>query len=86
MKNMYRNFSFTLVLIISIFVGFSWDLGKIQVKRFLPYLSVKAFLILSVVLVICSLPDIVEMILKTRTNNKWTLKNLKEAGGQYHKQ
>ncbi|WP_261701597.1 hypothetical protein [Staphylococcus equorum] len=69
MKNLYRNFSFTLVLIISIFVGFSGDLGKIQVKRFTPYLSVKAFLILSVVLLICSLPDLVEMVI-ARTKNK----------------
>lgn len=70
MKNLYRNFSFTLVLIISIFVGFSGDLGKIRIKRFLPYLSVKAFLLLSVVLLICSLPDLIEMIIKSRTNNK----------------
>lgn len=70
MKNLYRNFSFTIVVIISIFVGFSGDLGKIQVKRFLPYLSLKAFLMLSVVLLICSLPDLIEMVIKSRTKNK----------------
>lgn len=69
MKNLYRNFSFTLVVIISICVGFSGDLGKIQVKRFLPYLSIKAFLMLSVVLLICSLPDLVEIVI-SRTKNK----------------
>lgn len=66
----YRNFCFTLCCIISFGVGFSGDLGKIQVKRFLPYLSIKAFLILSVVLLICSLPDLVEMVIKSRTKNK----------------
>ncbi|MDY3705265.1 hypothetical protein [Vagococcus lutrae] len=70
MKNLYRNFCFTLCCIISLIVGFSGDLGKIQVKRFLPYLSIKAFLMLSVVLLICSLPDLVEMVIKLRTKNK----------------
>ncbi|MFB8530709.1 hypothetical protein [Enterococcus casseliflavus] len=69
MKNLYRNFSFTLTLLISLFVGFTGDLGKIQVKRFLPYLSIKAFLILSIVLFICSLPELIEMVI-ARTKNK----------------
>lgn len=75
MKNVYRNFSFSLILIISVFVGFSGDIGKIEVKRFLPYLSAKTFLILSAGLLIFALPDLVEMIMKSRKNSNITFIN-----------
>lgn len=65
MKNLYRNFSFTLIMILSIFIGFSGNiLTKMEIKHFDPYQSAKAFLILSVTLLICSLPDLVSMLSK----------------------
>lgn len=70
MRNLYRNFSFLLILIISVFVGFSGDIGKIEVKGFLPYLSIKTFLILLAGLLIFALPDLIEMIMKSMKNSK----------------
>ena len=71
MKNFYRSTTFTLVILISIFVGFSGDiLGKITVERFLPYLTVKTFLILSTALLICAIPELITMLTKRGKPNE----------------
>lgn len=65
MKNFYRSTTFTLVTLISIFVGFSGNiLNKIEVERFIPYLSVKTFLMLSAALLICAIPDLISILIK----------------------
>lgn len=65
MKNFYRSTTFMLVSLISIFVGFSGNiLDKIEVKRFIPYLTVKTFLILSTALLVFSLPDLFTILIK----------------------
>lgn len=65
MKNFYRNTTFSLVLFISVFIGFSGEIaGKIEIKRFIPYLSIKSFFILSVALLVFALPDLIVQLIK----------------------
>ncbi|STD27439.1 hypothetical protein [Enterococcus mundtii] len=65
MKNFYRSTTFTLMILISTFVGFAGSvLEKVEVEKFMPYLSIKTFLMLSVALLICAIPDLITILIK----------------------
>lgn len=70
MKDFYKNTTFTLVILISTFAGFSGNLGKIEIKHFTPFLSLKSLLVLSTALFVCSLPNLISDFIKRGKNNE----------------
>lgn len=70
MENFYRNSTWILLLLISLFTSF-WGTVDWKVVGFKPYLGVKTFLILSIVLLIANIPEIITMF----TKKDWSQKN-----------
>ncbi|MBM7545033.1 magnesium-transporting ATPase (P-type) [Weissella beninensis] len=60
MKNIYRSFSWIMLVVISLFAGFTANIDRhYHWESYSPYLSVKTFLFLALVLMILSLPEII---------------------------
>ncbi|MCT1181170.1 hypothetical protein [Lactococcus lactis] len=58
MKNFYRNSTWVLLLIISIATGFSGDV-KFIIRGYNTFLTIKAFLILALILTLANLPQLI---------------------------
>lgn len=60
MKNIYRSFSWIMLVSISIFAGFTAGIDRhYHWESYSPYLSAKTFLVLAVILLVLSLPEII---------------------------
>lgn len=58
MKEIYRAFAWSLSLLISVFAGFTADIGKINFNSWSPFLSVKVLAVLVGALILFALPEI----------------------------
>lgn len=58
-----------MIVLFSVFAGF---IGKTNITTYDALRTAKAMFFLVVVLTIVSLPDLIEMIMKSRKNSKWT--------------
>ncbi|MCP0887906.1 hypothetical protein LB941_11250 [Ligilactobacillus sp. WILCCON 0076] len=67
MKNIYRSFSWIMLVGISLFSGFTANIDKhYHWESYSPYLSVKTFLLLALVLLLLSLPEIIISFVERR--------------------
>ncbi|MBR8673596.1 hypothetical protein [Lactococcus lactis] len=58
MKNFYRNCTWCMLLLISIGVGFSGNV-KFSVGGYNAFLTIKAFLLLVIILTLASFPELI---------------------------
>lgn len=58
MKEVYRTFTWTLLLLISVFGGFTANIGKISFNSWSPFICAKVLIVLVGALVLFALPEI----------------------------